>query len=77
MSSVQVAVRVRPFNKRELQLSSELCIKMDGNQTKLLDLEKPQNDKDFTFDYSFWSHDSYIEQPNGYVTILKKKINQI
>lgn len=41
MSSVQVAVRVRPFNKRELQLSSELCIKMDGNQTKLLDLEKP------------------------------------
>lgn len=41
MSSVQVAVRVRPFNKRELQLSSELCIKMDGNQTKITRSRKP------------------------------------
>ena len=34
--SVKVAVRVRPFNKREEELKSELCVNMNGNSTKIL-----------------------------------------
>ena len=32
MASVKVAVRVRPFNGRERQLSSSLVVKMIGEQ---------------------------------------------
>jgi hypothetical protein len=33
MSSVKVAVRVRPFNSREIQRNSKSAIEMRGNQT--------------------------------------------
>ena len=63
--SVQVGVRVRPFNTREKDNNSVCVIEMNGNQTSIKDeLGQPRT---FTFDYSFWSHDSYIEQPNGYL----------
>ena len=63
--SVQVGVRVRPFNTREKDNNSVCVIEMNGNQTVIKDeLGQPRT---FTFDYSFWSHDSYIEQPNGYL----------
>ena len=35
MTSVKVAVRVRPFNQREKNFASECIIQMDGNQTKI------------------------------------------
>ena len=35
MTSVKVAVRVRPFNQREKNFESECIIQMDGNQTKI------------------------------------------
>lgn len=63
--SVQVAVRVRPFSQREKDLDSKLCVKMVGNKTTLLDLEDPSNNRDFVFDYSFWSHDGYSVQADG------------
>jgi hypothetical protein len=63
--SVKVAVRVRPFNNREKQLNSKLCVDMQENSTIIEDEEgKPRT---FTFDYSFWSHDEFIEEPNGYL----------
>jgi hypothetical protein len=31
MSSIKVAVRVRPFNKREKEMNSKLIISMDNN----------------------------------------------
>lgn len=34
--SVKVAVRVRPFNSREMELNSTLCIAMNGPTTILL-----------------------------------------
>ena len=34
--SVKVAVRVRPFNGRESELGSKLCVDMKGNTTILL-----------------------------------------
>ena len=63
--SVQVGVRVRPFNTREKDNNSVCVIEMIGNQT-IIKNELGQPHK-FTFDHSFWSHDCYIEQPNGYL----------
>ena len=63
--SVKVAVRVRPFNTREKDNKSVCCIEMTSNQTTIKDeLDQPRT---FTFDHSFWSHDCYIEQENGYL----------
>ena len=62
--SVKVAVRVRPFNSREIELQSELCIDVVGNTTVIKDLSSG-NSRDFTFDYSFWSHDCFDTTPEG------------
>lgn len=47
--SVKVAVRVRPFNPREKDLNSKLCIGMEGPSTVLLCLEDPQKRQNFQF----------------------------
>nr|XP_026689383.1 kinesin-like protein KIF28P isoform X2 [Ciona intestinalis] len=39
---------------------------MVENTTILKDPDKIKNDKKFTFDYSYWSHDGYEEQDDGY-----------
>jgi hypothetical protein len=41
---------------------------MIGNMTRLFDAEDPENNKhrDFTFDYSFWSHDEFEPDERGY-----------
>jgi hypothetical protein len=58
--SVKVGVRVRPFNQREASLNCKLCVDMIGNMTRLFDAEDPdKHHRDYTFDYSFWSHDSF------------------
>ena len=58
--NVKVAVRVRPFNKREKQRNAQCIIDMQNKTTVLFnpnDLkEKP---KKFTFDYSYWSNDGF------------------
>ena len=65
--SVQVGVRVRPFNSREIKLSSECIISMPGeNQTRIKD--EKDKEKIFTFDYSFWSHDGYQTLEDGYLS---------
>jgi kinesin family member 16B len=74
MASVKVAVRVRPFNEREISLDSKCIIRMDGNKTiinnlKLNDITNNlQNEqqiinasekfKEFVYDASYWSFDS-------------------
>ncbi|KRX03487.1 SMAD/FHA domain [Pseudocohnilembus persalinus] len=65
--SIKVAVRVRPFNQREKNLNSKLCVDMVGNTTVLKsdgrdDYHKERN---FIYDYSFWSHDGYTETSQG------------
>ncbi|EGR27133.1 kinesin motor domain protein [Ichthyophthirius multifiliis] len=74
--SVIVAVRVRPFNQRELDLNSKLCIEMDGPKTTLQCLEDHKKNKDFSFDYSFWSHDGFILNDDGLVKLNKKSIKK-
>jgi len=39
---------------------------MVGNTTRLLDLDDPKHNRDFAFDYSFWSHDEFVTTPAGY-----------
>ena len=64
--SIQVAVRVRPFNTREKEKTSKCIISMSGASTTITD--DLLQEKTFTFDYSFWSHDSFIELPSGYLS---------
>ncbi|KAL0268806.1 UNVERIFIED_CONTAM: hypothetical protein PYX00_010619 [Menopon gallinae] len=58
---IKVAVRVRPFNRRELELGAQTVIEMDGHQTIL---HHPSHDKierkqpkTFAFDHCFYSCD--------------------
>ncbi len=66
--TVRVAVRVRPFNRREVDLKSKLVIQMEGNRTVITN---PENGKanDFTFDFSYWSHDRFVDDEHG---VLRK-----
>ncbi|XP_063292257.1 kinesin-like protein KIF1B isoform X13 [Pelobates fuscus] len=58
-ASVKVAVRVRPFNSRELAKESKCIIQMQGNSTSILNPKNPKEPaKSFSFDYSYWSHTS-------------------
>ncbi|XP_017663992.1 PREDICTED: kinesin-like protein KIF13A isoform X2 [Lepidothrix coronata] len=62
-TKVKVAVRVRPMNKRELDLNTKCIVEMEGNQTVLH--PPPSNTKQgerkppkvFAFDHCFWSMD--------------------
>nr|XP_027803961.2 kinesin-like protein KIF13A [Marmota flaviventris] len=62
-TKVKVAVRVRPMNRRELELNTKCVVEMEGNQrawtlppsnTKQGERKPP---KVFAFDYCFWSMD--------------------
>ncbi|XP_065092860.1 kinesin-like protein unc-104 isoform X6 [Ochlerotatus camptorhynchus] len=61
MSSVKVAVRVRPFNSREITRDSKCIIEMTGNTTCITNPKVPpgtsESVKRFNYDYSYWSHD--------------------
>ncbi|XP_058799880.1 kinesin-like protein Klp98A isoform X2 [Phymastichus coffea] len=66
MASVKVAVRVRPFNKRELAMNAKLVVQMDTKRTRIFNTKTPSSAnrdvdrekyKDFTFDHSYWSFD--------------------
>ncbi|XP_066848179.1 kinesin-like protein KIF13A isoform X4 [Anser cygnoides] len=62
-TKVKVAVRVRPMNRRELELNTKCIVEMEGNQTVLH--PPPSNAKQgerkppkvFAFDHCFWSMD--------------------
>ncbi|XP_047495504.1 kinesin-like protein unc-104 isoform X13 [Penaeus chinensis] len=60
MSSVKVAVRVRPFNNREISRECKCIIEMAGNTTSIVNPKAPPGSKDatksFNYDYSYWSH---------------------
>ncbi|XP_075682710.1 kinesin-like protein KIF13A isoform X1 [Rhinoderma darwinii] len=79
-SKVKVAVRVRPMNRRELDLNTKCIVEMEGNQTVLHPLpanNKPGGDnrkppKVFAFDYCFWSIDEKnTEKYAGQETVFK------
>uniref|UniRef100_A0A8D3DKD5 plus-end-directed kinesin ATPase n=1 Tax=Scophthalmus maximus TaxID=52904 RepID=A0A8D3DKD5_SCOMX len=57
-ASVKVAVRVRPFNSREIGKDSKCIIQMSGNTTTIINPKQAKDSKSFNFDYSYWSHTS-------------------
>ncbi|KAK2907487.1 hypothetical protein Q8A73_008560 [Channa argus] len=57
-ASVKVAVRVRPFNSREMEKDSKCIIQMSGNTTTIINPKQAKDNKSFNFDYSYWSHTS-------------------
>uniref|UniRef100_A0AAY4C061 Kinesin motor domain-containing protein n=1 Tax=Denticeps clupeoides TaxID=299321 RepID=A0AAY4C061_9TELE len=57
-ASVKVAVRVRPFNTRETSRGAKCVIQMQEKSTCIYNLKQPKDAKNFTFDYSYWSHTS-------------------
>uniref|UniRef100_A0A3Q1IC01 plus-end-directed kinesin ATPase n=1 Tax=Anabas testudineus TaxID=64144 RepID=A0A3Q1IC01_ANATE len=59
-ASVKVAVRVRPFNSREIGKESKCIIQMSGNTTTILNPKQPKENKSFNFDFSYWSHTTDI-----------------
>ncbi|XP_072548482.1 kinesin-like protein KIF1C [Salminus brasiliensis] len=62
-SSVKVAVRVRPFNNREINRNAKCVIQMQDKSTCIINPKQPKDaPKNFTFDYSYWSH-STAEDP--------------
>uniref|UniRef100_A0A8C1IAK7 Kinesin-like protein KIF16B n=1 Tax=Cyprinus carpio TaxID=7962 RepID=A0A8C1IAK7_CYPCA len=75
MASVRVAVRVRPMNRREKDLSAKCIIEMEGNKTTITNLKIPdgvtgdsvrERAKTFTYDFSYDSSDcknaSFVSQ---------------
>lgn len=63
--SVKVAVRVRPFNAREIGFNAKCIIRMEGVKTIIINPEDEEDKHDFAFDYSYWSHDGFdtLEEP--------------
>uniref|UniRef100_A0A9R1SJX0 Kinesin family member 1Ab n=2 Tax=Cyprinus carpio TaxID=7962 RepID=A0A9R1SJX0_CYPCA len=62
-ASVKVAVRVRPFNSREMGKESKCIIQMSGNTTTIINPKQPKESKSFNFDYSYWSHTTVRAAP--------------
>ncbi|XP_061671253.1 kinesin-like protein KIF28P [Syngnathoides biaculeatus] len=59
---VKVAVRVRPFNKRERDAGSRCIVSMAASAVTIQDPRDPQCRRSFCFDYAFWSHSGYVVQ---------------
>ncbi|KAI1705791.1 kinesin motor domain-containing protein [Ditylenchus destructor] len=73
--AVIVAVRVRPFSERERYRNAECIIEMsdDGKSTTIKDPNNNDTSKSFTFDHSYWSHDGFEIEHNGYLRAISKK----
>ena len=65
IENIKVAVRVRPFNKREIARNAKRIIDVNGNSTKITNPDDGES-KSFTFDHSYWSFDGCKEEKNGY-----------
>ncbi|XP_063964719.1 kinesin-like protein KIF28P [Lytechinus pictus] len=72
--NVKVAVRVRPFNEREKNRKSKCIIQMNGQTTSIKNPENEREEpKKFAYDFSYWSHDGYKENKEGYLEPSDKK----
>ncbi|XP_028577580.2 kinesin-like protein KIF28 [Podarcis muralis] len=63
--SVKVAVRVRPFSKREKNAGSRCVISMNCSTTSIHDPRNPSHVKTFTFDLAYWSHNGFLKDQDG------------
>lgn len=65
MSGVQVGVRIRPFLPK-IDGDDTLCVRMSDTETVVTNILGDQEEKKFTFDFSFWSFDGYGVKDDGY-----------
>uniref|UniRef100_A0A3Q2E1X4 Kinesin family member 13A n=1 Tax=Cyprinodon variegatus TaxID=28743 RepID=A0A3Q2E1X4_CYPVA len=67
-TKVKVAVRVRPMNRREIELNTKCVVDMEDNQTIL----HPPPSNVFAFDHCFWSMDeSNVPKYAGQEVVFK------
>uniref|UniRef100_A0A3P9MUI4 Kinesin family member 13A n=1 Tax=Poecilia reticulata TaxID=8081 RepID=A0A3P9MUI4_POERE len=67
-TKVKVAVRVRPMNRREIELNTKCVVDMEDNQTIL----QPPPSNVFAFDHCFWSMDeSNVPKYAGQEVVFK------
>jgi hypothetical protein len=62
MTAIEVSVRVRPFNSREMKYKSKLIVAMNDSTNTNLSIVRQgkiltDEPRKFTFDNSFWTHD--------------------
>ncbi|KAK6304227.1 hypothetical protein J4Q44_G00248130 [Coregonus suidteri] len=62
---VKVAVRVRPFNKRERDAGSHCIISMASSTITIQDPRNSQSPRSFCFDYAYWSHSGFTRDRSG------------
>ncbi|XP_068598298.1 kinesin-like protein KIF28P [Brachionichthys hirsutus] len=62
---VKVAVRVRPFNKRERDAGSRCIVSMVLSSIAIQDPRDCQNSRSFFFDYAYWSHSGFARDSSG------------
>lgn len=59
---------MRPFNGREKDRNAKCIIEMKGPSTIIKNPEDPNMEpKKFAFDFSYWSHDSFVDRGDGYM----------
>eukprot|EP00730_Choanoeca_flexa_P000715 TRINITY_DN10309_c0_g1_i1.p1 TRINITY_DN10309_c0_g1~~TRINITY_DN10309_c0_g1_i1.p1 ORF type:complete len:916 (+),score=292.94 TRINITY_DN10309_c0_g1_i1:36-2750(+) len=75
MSSVKVAVRVRPFNSREKKKKAKLVVQMKSNTTEVINPETGHKNT-FAFDHSHWSFDEREDVPFADQTTVFTDIGQ-
>lgn len=69
-SKVKVAVRVRPLNRRELDIGTNVIVDMDNNQTILLPTSTQKTPRTFAFDHCFWTMDEKNPKFAGQETVF-------
>ncbi|XP_044202118.1 kinesin-like protein KIF28P isoform X1 [Thunnus albacares] len=62
---VKVAVRVRPFNKRERDAGSRCIVSMVSSSITIQDPRDSQSRRSFCFDYAYWSHSGFTRDRSG------------
>ncbi|KAK5873789.1 hypothetical protein PBY51_018797 [Eleginops maclovinus] len=62
---VKVAVRVRPFNKRERDAGSRCIVSMVSSSITIQDPRESQSRRSFCFDYAYWSHSGFTRDRGG------------
>jgi len=88
MESLKVVARVRPFNERERKMNAECIIKMENNQTSILNFPYKSSTTgkktttefdwhDFQFDASYWSFDQNDQHYKGQQDIFSSIGEQI
>lgn len=75
MSSVKVAVRVRPFNYREITRQAQCIIEMTGSTTSIVNPKSTPGSKEavksFNYDYSYFSMDPNDENYSTQLMVYK------